>query len=48
MVMQERWLWAPYSEISFEHGQRLVAGTMTDISNEYLSSSETLPFHVTS
>ena len=28
-VTSERWLWAPYSEISFEHGHRLLTGTAT-------------------
>jgi hypothetical protein len=29
MVMCEGWLWAPYSLISFEQGQRLVTGATT-------------------
>ena len=29
MVTCERWLWAPRSEIFFEHGHRLVTGTST-------------------
>jgi len=29
MVMCERWLCAPRSEIFFEHGHRLVTGTTT-------------------
>jgi hypothetical protein len=33
-VTCERWLWAPYSEIFFEHGHRLVTGTTTFMVND--------------
>ena len=36
-VTCERWLCAPYSEMAFEQGQRLVTGTCTISSNSTLS-----------
>ena len=46
-VTCERWLWAPYSEIFLEHGQRLVTGTTTFIVKWY-SPSQMSPMNVTS